>query len=309
MKRFVKISRLPLIVITGPTASGKTALAINLAKKLDAEIISADSRCVYKGLDIVSAKPAPDEMQGVPHHLIDIMEPLDEPYSAGDFVSDAKKCIDKIQSKGKPVIISGGTWFYIKCLLDKEELPEISSDKSYRTHLETFDNNTLWKMLENIDKKRADEIHPNNKERVIRALEMAHISGGKVSKIERKLNTEYDALWFANDFTNNENRQMLYDRINLRVDKMVEKGLYFEWEKMCAKYNRTKVLENTIGYKEFFELEDKVYSSIDEAIEKIKQRTRNFAKRQLTYFKSELRIKNIKNEDEILTILKNLGNF
>ncbi len=298
-----------MIVITGPTASGKTTLAINLAKKLGAEIISADSRCVYKGLDIVSAKPTPDEMQGVPHHLINIMEPLNEPYSAGDFVSDAKKCIDKIQAKGKPVIISGGTWFYIKCLLDKEELPEISSDKHLRAELETYDNDTLWKMLENIDKKRADEIHPNNKERVIRALEMAHISGGKVSKIERKLNTKYDALWFANDFIDNENRPKLYNRINQRVDIMINNGLYDEWKKIKTKYDRTKVLENTIGYKEFFELEDKIYSNIDEAIEKIKQRTRNFAKRQLTYFKSESRIRNIKNEDEILTILKNLGNF
>ncbi len=298
-----------MIVITGPTASGKTTLAINLAKKLGAEIISADSRCVYKGLDIVSAKPTPDEMQGVPHHLINIMEPLNEPYSAGDFVSDAKKCINEIQGKGKPVIISGGTWFYIKCLLDKEELPEISSDKNYRAHLETFDNNTLWKMLENIDKKRADEIHPNNKERVIRALEMAHISGGKVSKIERKLNTKYDALWFANDFIDNENRPKLYNRINQRVDIMINNGLYDEWKKIKTKYDRTKVLENTIGYKEFFELEDKIYSNIDESVEKIKQRTRNFAKRQLTYFKSESRIKKIKDEDEILTILKNSGNF
>lgn len=292
--------KLPLIVITGPTASGKTAVAIDLAKKIDAEIISADSRTVYKGLDIVSAKPDKKEMCGICHHLIDIKEPLDILYSAGDFVKDAKKCIKEIQDRGKPVIISGGTWFYIKCLLDREELPEIQENKELRAELEKLDSNTLWQKLNILDPKRAGEIHPNNKERVIRALEMADAIKGEIASAERKINTEYNAVWFANEFIEDKNRAILYERINKRVDNMIAAGLYEEWQNIVKKYGRTKVLENTIGYKEFFELEDKTYQNTDEAIDKIKQRTRNFAKRQLTFFKSKSNIIKIKNIDEII---------
>ncbi len=286
--------------MTGPTASGKTKLSINLAKKLDAEIICADSRIVYKGLDIVSAKPTVEETEGVLHHLIDIKEPVGEPYSAGDFCLDAKRAIEKIRAKGKPVIISGGTWFYIKCLLDETELLPVSSDVNLREELESLDNITLWQMLEKLDKKRADEIHPNNKERVIRALEMVKTLGGEVSSAERSLNKEYNALWFAPDFIKEEKRDELYRRIDFRVDEMVKAGLYYEWERMKGIWGRTKVLENTIGYNEFFELQDGVYSSVYEAFEKIKQRTRNFAKRQLTFFRGEEKIITVKNEDEIL---------
>lgn len=286
--------------MTGPTASGKTKLTVNLAKKLDAEVICADSRIVYKGLDIVSAKPAVEETEGVLHHLIDIKEPVGEPYSAGDFCTDAKCAIEKIRAKNKPVIISGGTWFYIKCLLDKTALLPISSDVNLRQELECLDNITLWQMLKKADKKRADEIHPNNKERVIRALEMSKALGGEVSSVERSLNGEYGALWFAPDFIKEEKRDELYRRIDFRVDEMIKAGLYYEWERMKGIWGRTKVLENTIGYSEFFELEDRVYSNIEEAFEKIKQRTRNFAKRQLTFFRGEEKIIPVKNEDEIL---------
>lgn len=289
--------------MTGPTASGKTKLTVNLAKKLDAEVICADSRIVYKGLDIVSAKPAVSEMDGVLHHLIDIKEPVGEPYSAGDFCIDAKKCIEKIRAKEKPVIISGGTWFYIKCLLDENELLPVSSDTTIRQELEMLDNNTLWQMLEKKDKKRAKEIHPNNKERVIRALEITMALGGEVSSAKRQLNKEYNALWFAPDFIDEEKRDELYKRIDFRVDEMIKAGLYYEWERMSALWGRTKVLENTIGYNEFFELQDGIYSNIQEAFDKIKQRTRNFAKRQLTFFKGEENIVTVKNEDEVLEYL------
>ena len=301
MKKTKKIC--PLIVVTGPTASGKTALSINLAKKIDAEIICADSRIVYKGLDIVSAKPSIQEMEGILHHLIDIKTPVGEPYSAGDFCIDAKKSIEEIREKNKPVIITGGTWFYIKCLLDEKMLPEISPDVNLRKELETLDNITLWQMLEKRDKKRAEKIHPNNKERVIRALEMAKKLKGEISNAERAKNTECEAIWFANDFIEEKNREELYKRIDTRVDNMVSEGLYYEWERMTSIYGRTKVLENTIGYKEFFELEDGEYSSVNEAIEKIKQRTRNFAKRQLTFFKGEKKIIRANDADEILRYL------
>lgn len=293
----------PLIVVTGPTASGKTSLAINLAKKIDAEIICADSRIVYKGLDIVSAKPSNVEKEGILHHLIDIKEPVGEPYSAGDFCIDAKDAIKKIRAKGKPVIIAGGTWFYIKCLLDETELLPVSSDEKLRKELEALDNTTLWQMLQKLDKKRAEEIHPNNKERVIRAIEMARALGGSVSDADRTLNNEYDALWFAPDFIDEEKRDELYKRIDLRVDEMIKAGLYYEWERIKGIYGRTKVLENTIGYDEFFELEDGVYQNVQEAFDKIKQRTRNFAKRQLTFFRAEEKIIRVKDENDIIKTL------
>ncbi len=239
-------------------------------------------------------------MEGIAHHLIDIMEPLNKPYSAGDFVKDAKICIEKIQNKGKPVIISGGTWFYIKCLLDEKELHEISENPKLRQKLEKYDTKTLWNMLNDTDKKRAEAIHPNNKERIIRAIEMAEALNGSVSDAKRKENAQYQALWFSNNFIDAEQRKELYKRINLRVDKMIEQGLYYEWEKMTKKHGRTKVLENTIGYKEFFELKDGIYSNLDEAVTKIKQRTRNFAKRQLTFFRQMSRIIKIKDENDIL---------
>ena len=182
-------------------------------------------------------------------------------------------------------------------------LPEISPDVNLRKELETLDNITLWQMLEKRDKKRAEKIHPNNKERVIRALEMAKKLKGEISNAERAKNTECEAIWFANDFIEEKNREELYKRIDTRVDNMVSEGLYYEWERMTSIYGRTKVLENTIGYKEFFELEDGEYSSVNEAIEKIKQRTRNFAKRQLTFFKGEKKIIRANDADEILRYL------
>lgn len=298
----VKKSASKIIVITGPTASGKTALAIKLAKKIDAEIICADSRIVYRGLDIVSAKPDIIEQDGVPHHLIDIKDPVGEPYSAGDFANDAKAVIEKIKEKNKPVIIAGGTWFYIKCLLDEKQLPEISADKELRDELEKYDNDTLWNMLKKIDPARAEEIHKNNKERVIRAIEMVKTLGDSVSSAERKTN-DYDSIWFSNDFIEEKNRDALYKRIDSRVEIMVQNGLYYEWERAVKKYSRNEVLENTIGFREFFELQDGIYEDLNDAIKKIKQRTRNFAKRQLTFFRGEEKIITVKNEDEVLGYL------
>lgn len=298
----VKKSASKIIVITGPTASGKTALAIKLAKKIDAEIICADSRIVYRGLDIVSAKPDIIEQDGVPHHLIDIKDPVGEPYSAGDFANDAKAVIEKIKEKNKPVIIAGGTWFYIKCLLDEKQLPEISADKELRDELEKYDNDTLWNMLKKIDPARAEEIHKNNKERVIRAIEMVKTLGDSVSSAERKTN-DYDSIWFSNDFIEEKNRDALYKRIDSRVEIMVQNGLYYEWERAVKKYSRNEVLENTIGFREFFELQDGIYEDLNDAIKKIKQRTRNFAKRQLTFFRGEEKITTVKNADEVLGYL------
>ena len=276
-----------IIVLTGATASGKTKLSIQLAKKTDAEIICADSRIIYKNLDIVSAKPSIDEREGIVHHLIDIKEPVEE-FSAGDFVSEAKKILDNTECN---IIIAGGTWFYIKSLLDGEKLPECPRDFEKRKELEKLDKTVLWGMLNKLDSKRAKLIHPNNKDKVIRSIEMCEYLKMPISEYKRAENKDYEALWFMPDIERDE----LYKRINLRVDEMINQGLYEEWQKNVKLYPNSKVIENTIGYAEFFK-----YKDMDIAIDKIKQHTRNFAKRQLTYFKSRNDITKVKNITDIL---------
>lgn len=272
---------LPITVITGPTASGKTSLAIELAKKIDAEIISADSRIIYKDLDIVSAKPKKEEKEGIIHHLIDIKTVDDGVYSAGDFVKDAKKAIEKIKSEGKNIIIQGGTWFYIKSLLDEKSLIEFGQDKNLREKLSKLSNDELYEILKSKDEKRAELVHKNNRDKIIRSIELIELTGMKLSEYKRKENEQFDAVWFMKDIT----REELYEKINLRTDLMIKEGLYFEWEQNIKKYKNHEILYNTIGYREFFDLKEGVYNSFDEAIDKIKQHTRNFAKRQLTWFR------------------------
>lgn len=282
-------------MITGPTASGKTNLAIKLAKKIDAEIICADSRIVYKDLDIVSAKPTQEEKEGVVHHLIDIKTVDEGTYSAGDFSHDAKKIIE---SSKKPIIVQGGTWFYIKSLLDNKDLFEFGENKALRESLQNLSNEELWNILYKKDEKRANLIHQNNRDKVIRSIELIEALGGKLSEIEQPENKNYNALWFMKEWS----REELYDRINLRVDIMVKNGLYNEWKNVYKKYGKNDILYNTIGYKEFFDLEDKVYSDFNTAVDKIKQHTRNFAKRQLTWFrqnKEAFKINSVACEDDI----------
>lgn len=294
---------LPLIIITGPTASGKTELAIKLAKKFDLEVISADSRIVYKDLDIVSAKPTKKEQDGVIHHLIDIRNVNEGIYSAGDFIKDAKEIIN---SATKPLIFQGGTWFYIKSLLDEKNLIEFGENKELRRELSKLTNEELYKILKEKDEKRAGLVHQNNRDKIIRSLELIEAIGGKVSEYEREDNEKYISYWFMKDIQ----REILYEKINLRVDLMCETGLYEEWERNKEKYPDNEILFNTIGYREFFDLEAGVYNSKKEAIEKIKQHTRNFAKRQLTWFRQNIEkfeINLINDFDEILKTLENKG--
>ena len=282
-------------MITGATSSGKTALAIELAKKIDAEIICADSRSVYKNLDIVSAKPKKEEMQGVRHHLLDILEPTLE-FSAGDFVKYAQEALDDIKSRGKNVIIAGGTWFYIKSFLDDEHLPKIGINKELREELNKYNPDELWEKLNTLDPKRASIVHKNNKDKVIRSIEMCIGLNMPISEYKRERKTQnIKANWFMPKIQ----REELYERINKRVDLMLEMGLYEEWRKNKNLYPNSKILENTIGYKEFFELNNGIWQDFDQAVEKIKQRTRNFAKRQLTYFRSNPDIVSISDIDEI----------
>lgn len=284
-----------IIVITGPTASGKTELSVELAKKIGAEIICADSRIVFKDLDIVSAKPDEIEKDGVIHHLIDIRTPDDGLYSAGDFVHDAEKIIENSK---KPIIIQGGTWFYIKSLLDEKSLIGIGQNAELRKKLEPLSDEEIYEILKAKDKERADLIHKNNRDKVIRSIELIEALGEKLSAHERKENKNYNARWFMKEIE----REKLYERINLRVDKMIEAGLYSEWDKNRKKYKNKDILYSTIGYREFFDFEDKLYADFDEAVSKIKQHTRNFAKRQLTFFNQNMEkydIKTVSGTDEI----------
>ena len=287
--------RKKIIVITGATASGKTNLTIQLAKKYNAEVICADSRIVYKDLDIVSAKPTLDERDGVAHHLIDVVNP-NQDFSAGDFVNCAKEKIEEIFSKEKNIIISGGTWFYIKSLLDEKALPECSINYELREELSKLDNSSLWEKLNQLDSKRAQLIHPNNKDKIIRSIEMCLELGQAISEYQRKDNEKIESIWYMPELT----REELYERINKRVDIMIEMGLFEEWEENKKKYPDSKIMRNTIGYSEFYDFENGVYKTFDEAVDKIKQFTRNFAKRQLTYFRSNDKIKLIKTVDDIL---------
>lgn len=283
-----------ILVITGPTASGKTKTAIKLAKKNNAEIICADSRIIYKGLDVVSAKPSAIEQENIKHHLIDIIEPT-ETFSAGDFVKYSKKAFDDILSKNKNIIICGGTWFYIKSLLDEKALPECPINQALRKELGKSDNIELWEKLKAMDYKRASQIHPNNKDKIIRSIEMCVALNMPISEYTRKDNKQYKSVWYMADIQ----REKLYERINQRVDIMIEEGLFDEWKKMKEKYGNLEILKNTIGYSEFFDLEEGIYKNFEEAVEKIKQHTRNFAKRQLTYFKSNENIKLYKSIEDI----------
>lgn len=284
-----------IIVLTGATASGKTSLAIKLAKEINAEIICADSRIVYKNFDIVSAKPSIEERQNIEHHLIDVLE-ADVDFSAGDFVQLAEKKIDEIRKKNKKVIITGGTWFYIKSLLDDKKLPECPINQELREELSKNDSQELWEKLNELDSTRAKMIHPNNKDKIIRSIEMCIALGQPISQYERKDNQKYTSKWFMP----NHQREVLYSRINARVDEMIEMGLYEEWQKNNEKYSNSKIMLNTIGYSEFYDLEKGVYKTFEESIEKIKQHTRNFAKRQLTYFKNNQNIIQINSLDDIL---------
>ena len=277
-----------IIVITGPTASGKTSLAINLAKIIKTDIICADSRIIYKGFDIVSAKPALSEREGVIHHLIDIKNP-DEDFSAGDFVSLSKEIISNTD---KPLIVQGGTWFYIKSLLDDYEMINSSKDEKLREELKQYSNEEIHKKLQMLDPKRADLIHPNNRDKAIRAIEVCVQLNKPMSEIKRKKNIKYDSIWFMPDIE----RELLYERINKRVDIMLDMGLYEEFQTVSSFYPDNKIIKNTIGYQEFLEFD---YNT---AVDKIKQHTRNFAKRQLSYFNSRKDIHKIKSLDDLFTI-------
>ena len=269
-----------VIAIVGPTASGKTKLAIEMAQKLDTEIISADSRLVYKGFDIGTAKPTKEEQLLVKHHMIDVVEP-EYDFSVADFADGASKVISELHAKNKVPIVVGGTGLYFRILLENYDMPRVEANPQLRAELENLSNEELFEKLSNIDKISAEKIHQNNRVRVIRALEVSLTTGKPFSSIKGVKENKYDVKWV---FPEIESRENLYNRINMRVDIMIKDGLVDETKNLLSRHGRIKNLVNTIGYQEIIEYLDGNLS-IDNAIEQIKQNTRRYAKRQLTWFR------------------------
>ena len=277
-----------VIVICGPTASGKTALSIELAKRIDGEVVSADSMQIYKDMNIGSAKVTPEEMDGIKHYLIDFVSP-DERYSVANYKQDAKKAIEEIIAKGKTPIVVGGTGLYVDSLIYEIEYNDIEIDEEYRKELERIKEkdglDVLYKSALKIDPKAMEKISSNDSKRIMRVLEIYHSTGKTKTQQElesRKKEIPYDYKVFAK----NMDRKKLYDRINRRVDIMIEKGLVEEVEKMLAKYKKFPTAMQGLGYKEVRDyLEEKL--SYEDMIEKIKQESRRYAKRQLTWFRKD----------------------
>lgn len=269
-----------VIAVVGPTASGKTALAIKLAKELDGEVVSADSRLVYKGFDIAAAKPNVEEREGIPHHLIDIVEPEFD-YSAGNYHDDARKAIYDILLRGKTPIVAGGTGLYFRILLENYNLPKVEANYALREALDLRSKEDLLEELKSVDNITYERIKNSNKRRIVRALEVIKILNKPISEMDIQKEPEFDVDWRMPVLTS---RQELYDRINKRVDIMVEKGLIDETKYLLKKHGRIKNFICTIGYQEILAYLDGE-CSLEEALDKLKQHTRNYAKRQLTWFR------------------------
>ena len=275
-----------VIVICGPTASGKTKLSIELAKKIGGEIVSADSMQLYKDMNIGTAKPTFEEMQGIRHFTLDFVSP-DKRYSVADFKKDSKNAIKEILKEGKIPIVVGGTGLYIDSLIYEIEYSDIKIDEEYRKKLEdiikTEGLESLYKQALEIDPKAMKIISPNDKKRIMRVLEIYHETGKTKTEQEvlsRSKEVEYDYKVFAI----NMDREVLYDRINKRVDIMIEKGLIEEVEKLINKYEEFPTAMQGLGYKEVVKYLENEYTK-EEMIEKIKQESRRYAKRQLTWFR------------------------
>lgn len=300
-----------ILVLAGPTAVGKTALSIELAKKLNGEIISTDSMQIYKYMDIGSAKITTEEMDGIKHHMIDVTTP-DKPFSVVDFKSMAQPIIDDLLSKDKLPILTGGTGLYINALTCNMNFTDATNDEAYRLELEELAKEHgdiyIHNMLKDIDPVSYESIHPNNRKRVIRALEVYKVTNKPFSSFnagEDFYKSKYDVHYYVL----NMDREKLYQRINKRVDIMFEKGLLNECIKLKENgYNSLMQAMQGIGYKEvLMYLENSI--SLEEATEMIKQGSRNYAKRQLTWFRKDPRAiflnKDELSDEEIINIITN----
>lgn len=282
-----------VIAIVGPTASGKTSLAVEIAKLLDTEIISADSRQIFKEFNIAVAKPSQEEMQDVKHNLIGLINP-DEEYTVANFADDARKIMQKLYSKNKIPVVVGGTGLYFRILLENFDIPKVPPNKELREKLHDIaqkqGNEAVHKILYELDEKLAKDMHPNNIVKIIRAIEVSKMLGIPMSEAQKiKKEPEFDVLWIGLGHLNGDERQFLYDRTDARVDTMLKNGLESEARHLFEKYGKISSLMHTIGYQEFEEYFENKISYVT-TIEKIKQNTRRYAKRQLTWFRKNEQI-------------------
>ena len=294
-----------VVVIVGPTASGKTAVSIELAKKINGEIISADSMQIYKYMDIGTAKPTLDEMQGIKHYMLDVVMP-DETFNVAKYKSMAESAIEEILKKGKVPIIVGGTGLYVNTLVDGIEFADVPGDEEYRNELIEKGYRegamSIYKELEKVDSESAKKIDPNNIRRVARALEIYKVTGKTKTQldIESRKEVKYDYRLFGMEW----DRETLYNRIDLRVDKMIEAGLIDEVRNVTEKFKISNTAVQGLGYKEVIEfLNGNI--SYEEMIEKLKLETRHYAKRQLTWFRRDKRIKWIKPDENVTCVIIN----
>lgn len=279
-------NKIPLLVVAGPTASGKTALSVELAKIYNGEIVSADSMQIYKGLNIATAKPTEEEKCGIPHYLIDFLEP-EQAFSVADYVKLAGEAISDIYSRGKLPVVCGGTGLYISSLVENIKFDDTGSNKAIRERLEMELNEKgadyLWEKLRTVDPETAAKVHKNNIPRVIRGIEVYEMTGIPISQHKvnsRREETPYNSCIIG---LTASDRQYLYDRINKRVDVMVQQGMVEECREVYENSQLATACQ-AIGYKElipYFENR----ASLEECIDKIKQETRHYAKRQLTWFR------------------------
>lgn len=279
----------PLVILTGPTAAGKTKLSVELAKRINGEIISADSMQVYRRMNIGTAKVTEQEMEGIPHHLIDILEPWEE-FNVVSFQTYAKRAVQQIREKGKIPILVGGTGFYIQALLYGIDFTENESDTALRKRLEAESDKdggiALHQYLTKIDPIAADAIHPNNRKRVIRAVEFYELTGQRISE-HNESQKHNDSCYNSAYFVLTMNRDTLYQRIDTRVDQMIAQGLVDEVDALLKEgCNADMVSMQGLGYKEIIRYLNGELT-LDEAIYILKRDTRHFAKRQLTWFRRE----------------------
>ena len=278
-----------VVVVVGPTASGKSSLAIDIAEKKNGEVVSADSMQIYRGMDIGTAKVS--DTRGVKHYLIDIVEPS-ETFTLSDFLLEANKAVRHILSKGKLPVIAGGTGLYVSSFMDNISLSEVRIDENYRRQLRDFaaknGNKKLHELLKDIDPESYKILHPNDEKRIIRALEMVHLSGITVSeqnKISKLIPSPYDFYVIGLNF---KDRSVLYDRINKRVDDMIAAGFIDEVASLDFE-SLSQTARQAIGYKQIFEY-IKGTLTLQEAVESIKTESRRYAKRQLTWFRRDSRV-------------------
>ncbi len=272
-------------MILGPTASGKTAVAVELAKMLDGEVISADSMQIYREMNIGTAKPDMAEQQGIAHHLIDVVAP-DEHYSVAQFQQQAKDCIRALMARGKTPIVAGGTGLYLNALTYQLDFTGSNHDEQLREELEQHSNEELYARLQEQDAAAAQRIHSNDRKRLIRRLEILAQGGDEGYDFKLQNNDEFDFAIYGLTME----RALLYERINQRVDLMIHQGLLEEVQSVVAQYGKDGIAMQAIGYKEIIQYMDGAIS-LERATEILKQNTRRFAKRQMTWFRRDERIR------------------